>query len=297
MAVAKAIRDKLLVDAQHRCTICYEKCFELHHIVKQSEGGSDDEDNLIVMCPNCHQHRYHRSGEFTRDQLIQYKNNLRERNEIEKRLLKNLEDIKKEIENKSADELNTELLTELNSAQQLIDPEKSPGLAHSVSHAATQMAEASILPDAARRAIEIKYDVERARLKSQVDQVSLTGIDNDAYRKSNAFGRAYEFVLILDHRPDQDWQKVFNSHYENSWYSMMRETRVRGDRIVMIVADSDDLQAHTNWVKGLIDETNTWLTTQGFQNIDRHLNQVLREELEQFDAIESMKSRTKDIKI
>ena len=73
MAILKAARDKLLVDARHRCTICAEKCFEIHHIIEQAEGGTDDIENLIVLCPNCHQHRYHRSGEFTRDQLRLYK--------------------------------------------------------------------------------------------------------------------------------------------------------------------------------------------------------------------------------
>jgi 5-methylcytosine-specific restriction endonuclease McrA len=69
MAIPKAVRDVLLVEARHRCTVCSEKCFEIHHIMEVSEGGTDEPDNLIVLCPNCHQHRYHRSGEFTRDQL------------------------------------------------------------------------------------------------------------------------------------------------------------------------------------------------------------------------------------
>ncbi len=73
MSISQKTRDKLLVEAQHRCTVCYEKCFEVHHIVEQADGGSDDETNLIVMCPNCHQHRYHRNGEFTRPQLLEYK--------------------------------------------------------------------------------------------------------------------------------------------------------------------------------------------------------------------------------
>ncbi|MEK0337235.1 MAG: HNH endonuclease [Nitrosopumilus sp.] len=297
MAIVKSVHDKLLVEAQHRCTICHEKCFEIHHIVEQSEDGSDEEYNLIVMCPNCHQHRYHRSGEFTRDQLQQYKTNLKEQNEIEKRLLENLEDIQKNIQNKSADELISDLLTELNSAQNLINPEKSPVVSHSISLMATRMAEDAVLPEAARRAIEINYEVERKRLKSQVDQVSLFGVDQDAYQKSNEFEKAYEFVLILDHTPNNDWKKVFQHHYENTLYLMTRETHIRGDRVVLIVAESDDLQAHTDWIKRLIKETNYWLTTQGFKNIDRQLNQKFHKELEQFDAIESMKERTKNIRI
>ena len=36
---------------------------EIHHIIRQAKDGGDDPDNLIVLCPNCHQRRYHLSGE------------------------------------------------------------------------------------------------------------------------------------------------------------------------------------------------------------------------------------------
>lgn len=97
MALNKKLRDALLVEARHRCTVCFEKCFEIHHIVEKSEGGTDDEDNLIVLCPNCHQHRYHRFGELTRDQLRLYKAKLKESNEIERDLRDELEYVRGEM--------------------------------------------------------------------------------------------------------------------------------------------------------------------------------------------------------
>ena len=93
MAILKTVRDQLLFECRHRCTVCSEKCFEIHHIIEQGEGGTNDIDNLIVLCPNCHQHRCHRSAEFTRDQLQLYKKRLKEKNEVEKRVLQNLEEI------------------------------------------------------------------------------------------------------------------------------------------------------------------------------------------------------------
>jgi hypothetical protein len=66
-----------------------ETCFEIHHILEWAEGGSDDRENLIVLCPNCHQHRVHQSKEITRDQLRIYKRRLGNGGEIEKRLLLN----------------------------------------------------------------------------------------------------------------------------------------------------------------------------------------------------------------
>src|SRR5688500_11592909 len=112
MAIPQKTRDALLVEARHRCTICSEKCFELHHIVEQAEGGSDDPDNLIVLCPNCHQHRYHRSGEFTRDQLRLYKKNLKESAEVERRLLQNLEEIRARIGTEPAAAIEASLRAE-----------------------------------------------------------------------------------------------------------------------------------------------------------------------------------------
>ena len=297
MSIRKDTCDQLLVEAQHRCTICYEKCFKIHHIIPKAESGDDNPENLIVMCPNCHQHRYHRSKEFTPDQLRQYKKNLHDKNEIEKRLLRDIEDLMKEIKEKSAMEINESLVTKLKSANKLISKDRSPIFAHSVSELAREMAESSIMPDAARRAIELKYEVERQKLKSSVDQLSVVGIDNDAYRKNNKFPRAYEFVLILDHSPNSDWVNIFNQKYHDNWFSGKRETRIIGDRAILIVADTDDLQAHTNWLKKIVEETNYWFTTQGYQNINRYIGEALYEELQQFDAIQSMKERTKSIKI
>lgn len=97
MSVTKTNRDRLLVEAHHRCTICLETCFEVHHIVEKADGGSDDPENLIVLCPNCHQHRIHRSREITRDQLYLYKQRLSVRTQMLKRLLLNVADVRARV--------------------------------------------------------------------------------------------------------------------------------------------------------------------------------------------------------
>ena len=129
MTIPKAVRDQMLVEARHRCTICAEKCFELHHIVEQAEGGGDEAENLIVLCPNCHQHRYHRSREFTRDQLRLYKQQLKEQNEIEKRLLLNLDELRTRIGVDGAEALERELRTELSEAASQVSKDRSPVIA------------------------------------------------------------------------------------------------------------------------------------------------------------------------
>jgi hypothetical protein len=297
MSISKAIRDQLLVEAQHRCTICSERCFEIHHIVEQSEGGNDQPDNLIVMCPNCHQHRYHRCGEFTRDQLRMYKRQLQERAEIEKRLLQNLDDIRVAVREKNAREVQTELLKELTNAKALINPSRTPRLAQSIQEAAHEMAEESILPEAARQAIELEFEIERERAKAEFVDVSVAGVDQGAYKKSNEFPRAYEFAVTLNTRPHPEWNKVFQYQYDSSMYLMKRQTRVSGTRIVLIVADSDNLQSHIDWIKELVARTNTWIRQEGFMNIDNQVNRAKNRALEEFDAIQSMKDRTKNLKV
>lgn len=63
----------LLVRCRHQCSICLERApLDLHHLIPRSEGGSNDEENLIVLCGNCHD-RYHRQKAYTVNQLRMYK--------------------------------------------------------------------------------------------------------------------------------------------------------------------------------------------------------------------------------
>ena len=297
MAVPKKVRDELLVEAQHRCTICSERCFEIHHIVEQSEGGTDDPENLIVLCPNCHQHRYHRCGEFTRDQLRLYKQELKESSEVERRLLQNLEEIRSTIGKKSAHEAEAEIRHELEQASKLIDPDRRPRLAASIEETAKGLAEESLLPEAARKAIELQYEVERQRRKARYPEIKIIGADDDAHCKSDEFPLAYKFVLVLNLAPQGNWCEIFDQHYEISWYNMRRKTRIVGGRLEIIVASTDDLQRHVEWAKDLVKQTNEWVFTKGFMNIDSKINLAKMRSLEEFDAIQSMKDRTRNLKI
>jgi hypothetical protein len=297
MAIANNIRDQLLVESQHRCTICSERCFEIHHILELSEEGTDEPENLIVLCPNCHQHRYHRHKEFTRDQLRLYKKQLQERAEIEKRLLQNLEDIRSTMKDKSAREIKSNLQQELSNAKHLVDQTKMPTFAKSIQQTALEMAKESILPEAARKAIELEHEIERQRIKAQYPEISIVGVDDDAYRKHNKFPRAFEFVILLDKQPNRDWCTVFEDEYRTSFYTMKRETIVSGNRLKMIIADSDNLQRQLDWAKSLVQSTNQRIQNEVSQNIDLQINRNKAAALAEFDAIQSMKERTKNLRI
>ena len=49
--------DRMMVKCGRRCCICRRfrpTLLQAHHIVERSQGGADDEDNLIVTCLTCH---------------------------------------------------------------------------------------------------------------------------------------------------------------------------------------------------------------------------------------------------
>lgn len=297
MAIIKSIRDKLLVEARHRCTICAEKCFEVHHIIEQADGGTDDYNNLIVLCPNCHQHRYHRSGEFTRDQLIQYKANLIEKNELEKRLLLDLEEIRLQLGNVSPDESLKQLNQAIKESSNIISDNQSDAFKKSISDTAHWLAEHDLMRKGAREAIEIEWEIKREQEKGKYQEVALLKVDDDAYKKANDFERAYTLVFVLDRTPYPEWEKAFMHTFRNSLYCMKRSTEIDRDRIVMIVADTDNLQAHADFAKRLVNDTNKFIKDVIMNDLDTRINIAKQDALREFDAIQSLKNRTKDIKL
>jgi len=70
--VPEQLQDLLLEQCSHRCSVCREPNYELHHIEPIEYGGKTEYENLIVLCPNCHT-RVHREGIPNKKQLKHYK--------------------------------------------------------------------------------------------------------------------------------------------------------------------------------------------------------------------------------
>ncbi len=73
--IDKKIRNKLLVDAMHRCCLCpqHEDITDIHHIVPINEDGPDTEENLMVVCPTCHVKIHRIRTMYNIEQLKMYK--------------------------------------------------------------------------------------------------------------------------------------------------------------------------------------------------------------------------------
>lgn len=55
MKIPDNLEAKLLVESRNTCNICWEsKEVEIHHIIPVELDGDNTEDNLIVVCRNCH---------------------------------------------------------------------------------------------------------------------------------------------------------------------------------------------------------------------------------------------------
>lgn len=53
--VSKTTKRKVSEFWKHQCAVCGNKDFlEYHHLREKSKGGTDDYDNLILLCACCH---------------------------------------------------------------------------------------------------------------------------------------------------------------------------------------------------------------------------------------------------
>ncbi len=55
MSFSETLKLEIRRKAHFKCCLCRTLGVEIHHIVPQSEGGADDEDNAAPLCPTCHE--------------------------------------------------------------------------------------------------------------------------------------------------------------------------------------------------------------------------------------------------
>lgn len=69
---SKRTISKILKRSNKGCAICgwNESTCDIHHIIPKSVGGTNDNSNLILVCPNCHR-VIHTTNKYDNDFLIQ----------------------------------------------------------------------------------------------------------------------------------------------------------------------------------------------------------------------------------
>ncbi len=60
---------KIIKRANLKCSMCNwdETSLDVHHIIERKNGGSNDMENLIAICPNCHRKAHEKK--YTKEQL------------------------------------------------------------------------------------------------------------------------------------------------------------------------------------------------------------------------------------
>lgn len=69
--IPKKIKDFILIASKHQCSICQANTIDVHHIIPVEDGGTNDLENLMVVCPN--HHRQYHQGKFTEEQMRTYR--------------------------------------------------------------------------------------------------------------------------------------------------------------------------------------------------------------------------------
>jgi hypothetical protein len=54
MGFSEGLKTEIRRKAHFSCCLCKDLVVEIHHIVPQSEGGADIEENAAPLCPSCH---------------------------------------------------------------------------------------------------------------------------------------------------------------------------------------------------------------------------------------------------
>ncbi len=84
-SIPERIRKKIYQESGMACSRCGEEdvaTFEIHHIKPISEGGKNEESNLILFCSNCHSKVTH--GEIKTSEILKLKKSLRNANRSHK---------------------------------------------------------------------------------------------------------------------------------------------------------------------------------------------------------------------
>lgn len=71
--IPAATRDRVLARDGFRCRICFtQRGLHVHHINYKSQGGSNEEHNLITLCVRCHVPVVHANKRFWQPRLRAY---------------------------------------------------------------------------------------------------------------------------------------------------------------------------------------------------------------------------------
>lgn len=58
----QATKRRILARDGHQCQYCGGPATEVDHVINQAQGGTDDDDNLVAACRQCHREKTQREA-------------------------------------------------------------------------------------------------------------------------------------------------------------------------------------------------------------------------------------------
>jgi len=91
----------------------------------------------------------------------------------------------------------------------------------------------------------------------EVMELKIVGVEQEDIQKDNSFPGAFTYPFKLSSVPSFIWASIFKQVYANNFNgNAKRNAYISGDRIITVLANTDDKQYQENIVKRAVADTN-----------------------------------------
>lgn len=158
------------------------------------------------------------------------------------------------------------------------------------------IAERDMQPKDSRTWLEIDFQIEKLKAIEYWREFNIVEVDEKGWKKAEEVDNAYEFVVRLDGMPYDEWQSALSIVRSMSLFKMKPTPYLTGDRLSVLVSESDNLQNHLDFLKVLVESTNEQIRLWKPEML-RHLERNCQDKLKDFDVIESLKKKSSNLKL
>jgi hypothetical protein len=133
-------------------------------------------------------------------------------------------------------------------------------------------------------------------MNNLIKKIEIIGVYREGMEKDDSFPAAYRLPFKLSEVPDSLWAEIFEHVYRiNIYSSMKRRAYVSGDKIVVFITDSDDIQHQADIIKRAVEDTNNEVDRINAQILGEKEREREKEEKEK-ETLEGLKNKTDKIK-
>lgn len=129
-----------------------------------------------------------------------------------------------------------------------------------------------------------------------IRKVKLIGIDKKEIKKADIAGYYYYLPFRLSETPHHQWQLAFREVFGGKKHGdKKRPTSVSGDRIIVGIKTSDDIQHQVDIIKNAVDATNRKIDKIN-KNILKNKEKEKKQKAKEIDVIKKFQEKADKIK-